>query len=250
MNKPSRDEFAAEDSVEMRQTAPCPSPVVDQSHLQLSAALAGAEIARELNGGDRRDCSYPPELVSLLDDPSIDNEAALARWAASIIAKRFSASNSITQDSASASELSRTVLDQGSCPHYHQDRLDQNANRCWECKAVLITTASLPESSAVPESQRPETKHYATFESGWNAGFQEALEPDRFPDQNRCEVLYRELFTRLTTPVVIEVSKCCRVKVEVVGAASDLYQCPKCKEILDPDSEVVPVVEENQNEQS
>lgn len=35
------------------------------------------------------------------------------------------------------------------------------------------------------------------FEAGWNAGFQEALEPDRFPEQNRCEVRYREMLVEL-----------------------------------------------------
>lgn len=38
------------------------------------------------------------------------------------------------------------------------------------------------------------TPAYAPFEAGWNAGFQEAQEPDRFPYQNRCEVRFKELF--------------------------------------------------------
>jgi len=44
------------------------------------------------------------------------------------------------------------------------------------------------------------------FEAGWNAGFQEALEPDRFPDQNRCEVRYREIFPSASKPESASVS--------------------------------------------
>lgn len=48
-----------------------------------------------------------------------------------------------------------------------------------------------PDSaSSSPERQA----HFNTFETGWNEGFQEAQRPDQFPQQNRCEVIYRELF--------------------------------------------------------
>lgn len=43
-------------------------------------------------------------------------------------------------------------------------------------------------------TDKPAGQPYATFEAGWNAGFQEAQRPDRFPSQNRCEALFRELF--------------------------------------------------------
>jgi len=29
------------------------------------------------------------------------------------------------------------------------------------------------------------------FRAGWDAGFQEALQPDRYPHQNRCEMAYQ-----------------------------------------------------------
>lgn len=63
---------------------------------------AAEEIAREINGGDRADCTYPPALAALLDDCSIANEKALADWLESIISNYF----------ADTPPVNRTVLDE------------------------------------------------------------------------------------------------------------------------------------------
>lgn len=54
--------------------------------------------------------------------------------------------------------------------------------------------------------------HYELFQTGWDAGFQEAQEPDRFPWQNRCEVRYRELFPLAVSPA--EDEKCVKQEKE------------------------------------
>lgn len=54
-----------------------------------AAQSAAREIAREINGGDRADCTYPPALTALLDDCSIANEKALAEWLESIVLRHF-----------------------------------------------------------------------------------------------------------------------------------------------------------------
>lgn len=68
------------------------------------AVNAGKEVARELNGGDRSDCSYPKELVALLDDPSISNEAALATWVAAIVSRHLNASPGFREGVEAAAE--------------------------------------------------------------------------------------------------------------------------------------------------
>lgn len=75
------------DVIRAKQAAkPKHSPLPEHApSISEQAQRAGKLIAHELNGGDRADCSYPVELIALLDDPSIDNEAALAKWVAAII---------------------------------------------------------------------------------------------------------------------------------------------------------------------
>lgn len=72
----------ADTIVELRRTASTTSPAT-------AAVEAAREIAREINGGDRADCTYPPALAALLDDCSIANEQALAEWLTSILSRHF-----------------------------------------------------------------------------------------------------------------------------------------------------------------
>lgn len=53
------------------------------------AIEAAKEIAHEINGGDREDQGYAEPLLAMMDDPSIANEAALAKWVAAIISRYF-----------------------------------------------------------------------------------------------------------------------------------------------------------------
>jgi hypothetical protein len=61
-----------------------PAPTVD-------ARGAAEEIARETNGGDRDDFSYPVTLVALLEDPTIDHERGFADWLEAIILRHVTA---------------------------------------------------------------------------------------------------------------------------------------------------------------
>jgi hypothetical protein len=69
------------------------------------------------------------------------------------------------------------------------------------CYLISLTRdAEAWNRRAVKESST--AAQYEIFEAGWNAGFQEALEPDRFPTQNRCEVRYREIYSPSTAEAV------------------------------------------------
>lgn len=62
---------------------------------------------------------------------------------------------------------------------------------------------------------------YEIFQAGWDAGFQEALQPDRFPDQNRCEVRYREIFSVGTEPLY----RCSTCGTEYAARADERACC-------------------------
>jgi hypothetical protein len=69
----------------------------------------------------------------------------------------------------------------------------RNENEEQDHNAAL--TEVVTESALVPASVAPHdgvSDERRIFTAGWSAGFQEALEPDRYPDRDRCEDAFRE----------------------------------------------------------
>jgi hypothetical protein len=53
----------------------------------------------------------------------------------------------------------------------------------------VVTESALVPTPAPHDGVSDERR---IFTAGWSAGFQEALEPDRYPDRDRCEDAFRE----------------------------------------------------------
>jgi hypothetical protein len=93
------------------------------------------------------------------------------------------------------SEIDRSPMHEKSLSALLAQLGDPMRNENEENDHNAALTEGVTESALVPASVAPHdgvSDERRIFTAGWSAGFQEALEPDRYPDRDRCEDAFRE----------------------------------------------------------